>query len=575
MSRGVSYLAAYRLAKKESQQIAYKQALMEIKDLEARARAYAGVIESLDDQILEYNKLKEKVIAEQDPKVKNEILQAEIALAQVNERNAGNKVAAYRYADERFDAPSRTDSQIANFSGDRSTAYTGNVSTLMNKVKATHTSVFSGLTTEQQQDAAIKLYDAIITEGNAARIGSGLTGYTPVDDTNIRKGLAQMIGKTDFRYVSRSAHRESKEDYIDGVLGEAVGSTRRLRAAIDTASQAGVVTPDTLDTVLTEVAIAAAADGFDDNDQSLLMSGIASLYGPKSAIEFTGADGKKKKILFNDASDEQKELYFEQNKIPSTIDELFARRSIASDPRVIRSKRTGDQLTEIKTEVAGLQARRTRAISQELGAQAKVADRKNPENLRERQAELFGQTLTSREQRKQLTPEQMRRVAGLEAGATTAAEEQMSAKEEELAAARMAESMTPAQINSYRAMAAAVQAQKDEREIELNELQEDVYAAMSEQIKSGNITSQDIYAKAEQLGNQMGGLADSQRDFAQTVASRIYLDMYNDLEASMPAKSKEVLEKEFPEEGSNTVPKRGVKKAFPETGDPTKFDTGF
>ena len=60
MSRGVSYLAAYRLAKKESQQIAYKQALMEIKDLEARARAYAGVIESLDDQILEYNKLKEK-----------------------------------------------------------------------------------------------------------------------------------------------------------------------------------------------------------------------------------------------------------------------------------------------------------------------------------------------------------------------------------------------------------------------------------------------------------------------------------------------------------------------------------
>ena len=547
MSRGVSYLAAYRLAKKESQQIAYKQALMEIKDLDARARAYAGVIESLDDQILEYNKLKEKVIAEQDPKVKNEILQAEIALAQVNERNAGNKVAAYRYADERFDAPSRTDSQIANFSGDRQSSYTTNVSTLMNKVKATHGSVFSGLTTEQQQDAAIKLYDAIITEGNAARRGSGLTGYTPVDDTNIRKGLAQMIGKTDFRYVSRSAHRESKEDYIDGVLGEAVGSTRRLRSAIDTASQAGVVTADTLDTVLTEVAIAAAADGFDDNDQSLLMSGIASLYGPKSAIEFTGADGKKKKILFNDASDEQKELYFEQNKIPSTIDELFARRSIASDPRVIRSKRTGDQLTEIKTEVAGLQARRTRAISQELGAQAEVRDRKNPENLRERQAELFGQTLTDREQRRQLTPEQMRRVAGLEEGATTAAEEQMSAKEEELAAARMAESMTPAQINSYRAMAAAVQAQRDEREIEMNELQEDVYAAMSEQIKFGNISSQDVYAKAQQLGTQMGGLADSQRDFAQTVASRIYLDMYNDLEASMPAKAQEVLDEEFPD----------------------------
>jgi hypothetical protein len=308
----------------------------------------------------------------------------------------------------------------------------------------------------------------------------------------------------------------------------------------------------------------------------LLMSGIASLYGPKSAIEFTGADGKKKKIKFNDATEEQKELYFKENKIPSTIDELFLRRSIASDPRVIRSKRTGDQLTEIKTEVAGLQARRTRAISQQIGATQEVADRRNPENLRERQAELFGQTLTNKEQRKQLTPEQMRRVAGLEAGASTAAEEAQAAEgQAEMMTAEMTKNMTPAQINSYRAMAAAVQAQRDEREIELDELQEDVYAAMSEQIKSGNIASQDIYAKAEQLGNQMGGLADSQRNFAQTVASRIYLDMYNDLEASMPAKSKEVLEKEFPPEDGNTVPKRGVKKAFPETGDPTKFDTGF
>ena len=574
MSRGVSYLAAYRLAKKESQQIAYKQALMEIKDLEARARAYAGVIESLDDQILEYNKLKEKVIAEQDPKVKNEILQAEIALAQVNERNAGNKVAAYRYADERFDAPSRTDAQIANFSGDRQTAYTGNVSTLMNKVKATHGSVFSGLTPEQQQDAAIKLYDAIISEGNAARRGSGMTGYSAADDTNIRTSLAQMIGKTSPAFVSRASHRDSKEDYIDGVLGEAVGSTRRLRAAIDTASQAGVVTPDTLDTVLTEVAIAAAADGFDDNDQSLLMSGIASLYQPNSIIEYD-IDGKKTKVKFGEASEQERQKYFEQNNIPTTIDELFARRSIASDPRVIRSRRTGDQLTEIKTEVAGLQARRTRAISQQIGATQEVADRKVPENLRERQAELFGQTLTTKEQRKQLTPEQMRRVAGLEAGATTAAEEALTPKEEELAAAKFAGSMTPAQINSYRAMAAAVQAQKDEREIELDELQEDVYAAMSEQLKSGNITAQDVYGKAEQLGNQMGGLADSQRNFAQTVASRIYLDMYNDLEASMPAKTQEVLDKEFPPEDGSTVPKRGVKKAFPETGDPTKFDTGF
>lgn len=277
MSRGVSYLAAYRLAKTQSTQVAYKQALMEVKNAQMQAKAYADLIESLDEQILEYNKLKEKVIQEQDPKVKNEILQAEIALAQVNERNAGNKVAVYRYADERFDAPSRTDSQIAGLNSDRATAYTSNASTLMNKVKATHQNVFSGLTPEQQQDAAIKLYDAIISEGNAARSGSGLTRYSAADDLNIRKEIASMVGQSSAAFVSPASHAQAKQDYIDGILGQAVGSTRRLRNAIDTASNQQQVTADTLDTVLTEVAVAAAADGFDEGDQSLLMSGIASL----------------------------------------------------------------------------------------------------------------------------------------------------------------------------------------------------------------------------------------------------------------------------------------------------------
>jgi hypothetical protein len=544
MSRGVSYLAAYRLAKAQTQQVAYKQALMEIKDLDARARAYAGVIESIDETILDYKKLTQKVKETQDPKVKNEILQAEIALSQINERNAGNRVAAYRYADERFDAPSRTDAQIANYSRERSTAYTSNVSTLMNKVKATHGSVFSGLTKEQQQDAGIKLYDAIITEGNASRRG-GKGAYTALDDIAIRKEIATMIGQTDEDYISPFAHAQAKEDYIQGVLGEAVGSTTRLRNAINTAAQAGVVTPNDLDVVLTEVAVAAAQDGFDDSDDALLFSNLARLYGPTSAIEFTGEDGKRKKIKFDDATNEQKQIYFKENKIPSTMEELFLRASVTSDPRVIRARRAGDQLTEIKTEVAGLQARRTAAIAAQADALVESDKRKNPENLRERQAEIFGQTLTKGEQRRNMTPEQIRRITGLEEGATTVAQEveEADATEAEDAMA----SMTPAQINSYRAMAAAVQAQQDKRKIELDELQEDVYSAMSEQIKFGNIQAQDVYAKAEQLGNQMGGLSDSRRDFAQTVASRIYLDMYNDLEASMPAKAQKVLDEEFPD----------------------------
>ena len=516
MSRGVSYLAAYRLAKANSTQVAYKQALMEIKNAQQQAAAYAEVIESLDEQILEYNKLKQKILDTQDPRVKNEILQAEIALAQVNERNAGNKVAVYRYADERFDAPSRTDSQIAQLNGDRSTAYTGSVATLMNKVKATHATVFSGLTPEQQQDAAIKLYDAIIDEGNAARVGSGLPRYTAADNINIQKEVASMIGKrgTDIDPV---AHRQAKQDYIDGILGQAVGSTTRLRNAIDTAAATKTVTADTLDTVLTEVAVAAAADGFDEGDQALLMSGIASLYQDDSEIEVLPEtpEGKlmknqaRKKVKFAEASDQQKLEYYKTNKIPTTIDELFARRSVASDPRVIRSKAAGTQLTQIKQETGLLKERRTQALEAQREQLADLQRLQSPESLRERQAEIFAQTLSPKERKKFLTPEQMRRVSELERGATTQAQMQQEAqtkREQELASGMNAE-----QINITRAMAAAVQANREGKDISMNELEQDVYAAMSEQMKDGNILPQDIYKKSEQLAAQMGGLADSQR----------------------------------------------------------------
>ena len=551
MSRGVSYLAAYRLAKAQSTQVAYKQAIGEIRNAQAQAKAYADLIQSLDEQILEYNKLQQKVMSEQDPAVKNEILQAEIALAQVNERNAGNKVAVYRYADERFDAPSRTDSQIAGLNGDRATAYTGNVSTLMNKVKATHQNVFSGLTPEQQQDAAIKLYDAIISEGNAARTGSGVSRYTAADDINIRKEIASMVGQTDPTFISPLSHAQAKQDYIDGILGQAVGSTRRLRNAIDTAAQQRTVTAETLDTVLTEVAVAAAADGFDEGDQSLLMSGIASLYQPDSRIEIT-RDNTKLTVPFSEASEEELRGYYRDNNIPTTIDELFARRSVASDPRVIKSKRAGQQLTQIKQETGLLKERRAEAIQAQAEQTARLAEMQSPESLRERQAEIFAQTLSPEEREKYLTPEQMKRIEGLEGQATTAAQMQ----EEQLAAPSPSEAtagMTAEQINTMRAMTAAVQAQRENKDISMNDLEQDVYAAMSEQMKSGNIAPQDIYKQSERLGKQMGGLADSQRNFAQTVASRIYLDMYNDLQAQMPATTEpEVKKKETDTDASDT-----------------------
>ena len=531
MSRGVSYLAAYRLAKSQSTQIAYKQALMEIQNAQAQAQAYADLIKTFDEQILEYNKLKQKLVEQQDPATKNEILQAEIALAQVNERNAGNKVAVYRYADERFDAPSRVDSQIAQLNSDRAANYTGSATTLMNKVAATHGTVFSGLTKEQQQDAAIKLYDVIISEGNAARS----TPWTSTDDTYIRTELAKMVGQTSPSYISPVSHQNAKDQYIQGILNQAVGSTQRLRNAIDEAAQAGTVTPNILDQVLVNTAVLAAGDGLDEGDQTLLMSSVASLYQPESQIEFT-QDGKKVKVKFGDATDEQKRLYYKENKIPTTIDELFAHRAVMADAGVMRARQAGQIMQPIKDELASLQTRRAAALVQQQEALQQVADMTSPESIRERQAEIFAQTLSPEERNKYLTPEQIKRVEKLEGSATTPMQQQQE-KEAQTMGVDIS-GMNAEQINTVRAMSAAVAAQQEGREIELSDLEQDIYAAMSEQIKSGNIDPKDIYTQSQRLGKEMGGLAQSQRNLAQTVASRIYLDMYNDLQATMPDTSK-------------------------------------
>jgi len=533
MSRGVSYLAAYRLAKSQSTQIAYKQALMEIQNAQAQAQAYADLIKTFDEQILEYNKLKQKLVEQQDPATKNEILQAEIALAQVNERNAGNKVAVYRYADERFDAPSRVDSQIAQLNSDRAANYTGSATTLMNKVAATHGTVFSGLTKEQQQDAAIKLYDVIISEGNAARS----TPWTSTDDTYIRTELAKMVGQTSPSYISPVSHQNAKDQYIQGILNQAVGSTQRLRNAIDEAAQAGTVTPNILDQVLVNTAVLAAGDGLDEGDQTLLMSSVASLYQPESQIEFT-QDGKKVKVKFGDATDEQKRLYYKENKIPTTIDELFAHRAVMADAGVMRARQAGQIMQPIKDELASLQTRRAAALVQQQEALQQVADMTSPESIRERQAEIFAQTLSPEERNKYLTPEQIKRVEKLEGSATTPMQQQQEKEAKTYDKGVDLTGMDATQINTVRAMSAAVAAQQEGREIELSDLEQDIYAAMSEQIKSGNIDPKDIYTQSQRLGKEMGGLAQSQRNLAQTVASRIYLDMYNDLQATMPDTSK-------------------------------------
>jgi len=552
MSRGVSYLAAYRLAKSQSTQVAYKQALMEIQNAQAQAAAYAELIKTFDEQILEYNKLKQKLVEQQDPATKNEILQAEIALAQVNERNAGNKVAVYRYADERFDAPSRVDSQIAQLNSDRQAQYSGNVTTLMNKVNATHGTVFSGLTKEQQQDAAIKLYDVIIAEGNAARPSP----FTSSEDTYIRTELAKMIGQTSSTYISPVSHQQAKDAYIQGILNQATGSTQRLRNAIDEAAQAGTVTPNLLDQVLVNTAVLAAGDGLDEGDQTLLMSSIASLYQPESLIEFK-QDGKKVKVKFGEATDEQKRLYYKENKIPTTIDELFANRAVMSDPSVMRARQAGQVMQPIKDELASLQTRRAAALVQQQESLQKVADMTSPESIRERQAEIFAQTLSPEERKKYLTPEQMKRIEKLEGSATTPMQKQQEKEAATYDKGIDITGMDANQINTVRAMSAAVAAQQEGKNIDMDDLEQDIYAAMTEQIKSGNIDPKDIYSNAQRLGKEMGGLAQSQRNLAQTVASRIYLDMYNDLQATMPDTSGKTNKEEIDEDTENALDAAG------------------
>ena len=91
--------------------------------------------------------------------------------------------------------------------------------------------------------------------------------------------------------------------------------------------------------------------------------------------------------------------------------------------------------------------------------------------------------------------------------------------------------MSQDEINVKRAMAAAVLARQQGKDLKLNEVEEDSYRALSGLLQQGAVAKQDIYTKSLQLANQMGGLPDARRNFAQSVASRIYLDLYDEQKA--------------------------------------------
>ena len=621
MSKGTSYLAAYRMAKAQSMQVAYKQALYEIQDANAQAQAYATTIASLNEQILEYDKLKQKLLDAEDPAMKNEILQAEIALAQINERNNGNKIQVYKYADEEFDAPLRTESEIAQNASGRNTFYNSStIGNLGSYIQTNHAAIFTGLTNNQKRDAALQLYDTIVREGNAAMIGTG--GLTTQNKKDIRDAIIATSGVPVAEFSS-TYHEAEKQKYIKGVLGNVTGATGSLRTAINEAKQTAATTGGVSkeNEIMIAAAKAAAVDGFQAEDWRLLDGAMVEAYGDlkgfgdkktklkdlkgvlgnvtgatgslrtaideaKQTAATTGGVSKENEIMiaaakaaavdgfqaedwrlldgamveaygdlkgFGDKKTKLKDLKtpkerqaaYKELGLPTTIDELFQVKAVIADPSVVQAKRFGDELTRINTATQALETQRTQAMTGRTQAMARASMMSRPENLRERQAEIFAQTLSPEERQRYLTPEQMQRVARLEGQAVTRQQLKEEAKEKAVDQ-ELLKTMKPEEINTMRAMALAVSAHQEEKEIQMSALERDAYEAMKEQINSGNITQQDVYKKAQKLGQEMGGLEDAQRNFAQTVASRIYLDLYTDLAAQMPAgaEAKQKIQKE-------------------------------
>ena len=539
MSKGTSYLAAYRMAKAQSLQVAYKQALYEIQDAQAQAQAYATTIASLNDQILEYDKLKQKLLETEDPAMKNEILQAEIALAQINERNNGNKIQVYKYADEEFDAPLRTESEIAQNASGRNTFYnSSSIGNLGSYIQTNHAAIFTGLTNNQKRDAALQLYDTIVREGNAAMVGTG--GLTTQNKKDIRDAIIATSGVPVAEF-SQTYHDTEKQKYIKGVLSNVTGATGSLRTAINEAKQTAATTGGVSkeNEIMIAAAKAAAVDGFQADDWRLLDGAMVEAYG-----DLKGFGDKKTKLKDLKTPQERKAAYKELG-LPTTIDELFQVKAVIADPSVVQAKRFGDELTRINTATQALESQRTQAMAGRTAAMARASMMSRPENLRERQAEIFAQTLSPEERQRYLTPEQMQRVARLEGQAVTRQQLKEEAKEKSIDQ-ELLKTMKPEEINTMRAMALAVAAHQEEKEIQMSALERDAYEAMKEQMNSGNIAQQDVYKKAQKLGQEMGGLEDAQRNFAQTVASRIYLDLYTDLAAQMPAgaEAKQKIQKE-------------------------------
>jgi len=548
MSKGISYLAAYRLTRAKVIEQAYMQALQEIRNAEDQAKAYQSMVESLDKQILEYDKMKARLIEAKTDGTSDmdAILQAEVALAQVNQRNAANRVSVYKTADEVFDAPSRVDAMIGNKAAERTVNYSStNIGSLKNVI-ATHTDVFTGLTPEQAQDAGIRYMNQVLAEDAAA---GGVLASNTAELQAVRNQIASMAGVPPSK-LTRSAHQDAKQTYIKGVLSTATGSTTDLKKAIKSARGQGSAAQSQEAKVLQQVAIASAADGFDDADESLLRASQLELQDSafngrtikatdiKRQIKTTGETPIEAKTLvgkkYADLSDGERVVLLAARGKPTTLEELFQQRIIMSDPEVVKAKQIGDQLTTIKEQKAALTKRRTAAMGQSAVALSEARSLRDPANLRERQAEFAALAMTPEERSKYLSPEQMRRIASMERRSTTPAQRQQTK------GLKLPTGMTLDDLSAFEAMQRATTAAKEGKQIPMDEVEEDTYKALSELVKGGKTAKTDIYKEALRLGNELGGLPEARRAFAQTVASRIYLDLYQEQQSSLPDAMKEV-----------------------------------
>ena len=560
-ARGESYLYAYRRVQSEKRLYAYQMALGEVADSQSQAKLYASILKDLDAQIARYEKLAVEMADPSKAGDRDWILQGEVDLAGVRQRNAANAVNAMKVVQDKYNAPPRVDRQITQTSTGRNYYYsTGTEAGLGGYIQsdAAHAATFGGLTKEQAQHAAIKMVDAIQSE---------FPSMTSATSRQVRNAVANIAGITPAE-ISSSSWQSRKNAFEKKTVGRAYGSTKRLETYLDTAKGAKAAgspiadIPEELQAILTESLVVAGRDGDLTNDQALFRkvmydTGVWSYPLTAEAQKRKKKEGKAFKAKLEDYERVVNQPLLDRVE---SFEDLYNTR-FAADPRVQQSYRLG-KLYQERTE-----------YRKELSRAAQQA-RPSFEQLQQRQAQIYSGMLPAEKR----TDAQSAEVQMLRKSAQV--KSQMAQKQQGQA---FINSLKGNERKAFEAMLMANYAYNGKKnkttEFQQWEKRNKTYIntvndAMRLKIKEfegGQITGNQIYDDVQAMVQELykdsstATKGDQIREGTEAIMSQLYLGMMDDVAAAnAPSESEKKQEKK------DVKLSRKQKKAMEEKG--FKFD---